>query len=83
MVKEIKLRMHKIISKQALQCSSVAGPLTEEDNMRKESSETRFLLPLLGISLQDKIICGPSDIKKPNTIRTNGRRGARKSKEMA
>jgi hypothetical protein len=54
MMKEIKLRMHNIIAKSGLRCGGETLVLREEDESRIEAHETRFLRPLLGISLWDR-----------------------------
>jgi hypothetical protein len=55
MRKEIKLRLHNIISKPALQYGSETWVLREEDKRRIETSEMRFLRSVLGVSQRDKI----------------------------
>jgi hypothetical protein len=55
MRKEIKLRLHNIISKPALQYGSETWILRAEDKRRIETSEMRFLRSVLGVSLRDKI----------------------------
>jgi hypothetical protein len=52
---EIKLRLHNIISKPALQYSGETSVLREEDKRRTETSEMRFPRSVLGVSLRDKI----------------------------
>jgi hypothetical protein len=53
MRKEVKLRMCNVIPKRALQSVSETWVLREQDKVRMEASETRFLRPLAGISLRD------------------------------
>jgi hypothetical protein len=55
MKKEIKLRLHHIISKPALQYGSETWVLRAEDQRRTETSDMRFLRSVLGVSLRDKI----------------------------
>jgi hypothetical protein len=57
MRKEIKLRLHNIISKPALQYGSETWVLRAEDKRRIETSEMRFLRSVLGVSLRYKIRC--------------------------
>jgi hypothetical protein len=53
-MKGIKLRLHNIISKPALQYGSETWVLRAEDKRRIETSEMRFLRSVLGVSLRDK-----------------------------
>jgi hypothetical protein len=53
--KELKLKIHIVIARTALQCDSETWILREEDTRRTEASEMRFLRPLLGVSLRDKV----------------------------
>jgi hypothetical protein len=55
MRKEIKLRLHNIILKPALQYGSEMWVLRAKDKRRIETSEMRFLRSVLGVSLRDKI----------------------------
>jgi hypothetical protein len=55
MIKEIKLRLHNIISKPALQYGSETCVLREEDKRGIEISEMRFLKSLFVVSLRDKM----------------------------
>jgi hypothetical protein len=55
MRKEIKIRLHNIISEPALQYGSETWVLRAEDKRRIETSEIRFLRSVLGVSLRDKI----------------------------
>jgi hypothetical protein len=55
MTKEIKLRLHNVISKPALQYGSETWVLRAEDKRRIETSEMRFLRSVLGVSPRDKI----------------------------
>jgi hypothetical protein len=55
MRKEIKSRLHNIISKPALQYGSEIWVLRAEDKRRIETSEMRFLRSVLVVSLRDKI----------------------------
>jgi hypothetical protein len=68
MRKEIKLRLHDIISKPALQYGSETCVLRAEDKRRIETSEMRFLRFVLGVSLRDKI-SSENIRKKLNTER--------------
>jgi hypothetical protein len=52
---EIKLRLHNIISKPALQYGSETWVLGAENKRRIETSEMRFLRSVLGVSLRDKM----------------------------
>jgi hypothetical protein len=62
MKKEIKLRLHNIISKPTLQYGSKMWVLRAEDKRRIETSEMRFLKSVLGVSLRDKI--RSADVRK-------------------
>jgi hypothetical protein len=53
--KEIKLRLHNIISKPALQSGSETWVLRAEDKRRIETSQMRFLRSVLGVSRRDKV----------------------------
>jgi hypothetical protein len=55
MRKEIKLRVHNIISKPALQYGSETWVLRTEDKRRIETSDMKFLRSVLGVSLRYKI----------------------------
>jgi hypothetical protein len=55
MRKEIKLRLHNIISKPALEYGKETWVLRAEDKRGIETSEMRFLRSVLGVSLRDKI----------------------------
>jgi hypothetical protein len=55
MGKEIKLRLHNIILKPALQYGSETWGLRAEDKRSIETMEMRFLRSVLGVSLRDKI----------------------------
>jgi hypothetical protein len=55
MRKEIKIRLHNIISKPALQYGSETWVLSAEDKRRIETPEMRFLRSVLDVSLRDKI----------------------------
>jgi hypothetical protein len=55
MRKEIKLRLHNIILKPALQYGSETFVSRAEDKTRIETSEISFLRCMLGVSLRNKI----------------------------
>jgi hypothetical protein len=71
MSKEIKLRLHNIISKPALQYGSetwVLRVLRAADKRRIETSKIKFLRSVLGVSLRDKIT-SEDERKQLNTER--------------
>lgn len=55
MSKEIKLKLHNVISKPTLLYGSETWVLRAADKRRIETAEMRFLRPLLGLSLRDQI----------------------------
>ena len=55
MRKEVKLRLHNVVSKPMLLYSSETWIMREKDKNKIESSEMRFLRRLQGVSLRDRV----------------------------
>jgi hypothetical protein len=70
----VKIRMHIVIVKPALQCGNATWVLREDDKRTMEITEMRFLRPRLNISQGDKIA---STVIKTIRNRANGEGDAR------